>query len=130
VAELELVRPMKCSFVGVVLMLAASVALADSRSKRHREDLIYGPPPEYPYKARLHNLQGSGSFILRVRPDGTVSRVEIEDSTGAPLLDQTVIATYSKWRFKPGKVKAVRVPVNFTMMPYPYKPGYVPPKSH
>ena len=121
---------MKRSFVGVVLMFAASVAFADSISKLHREDLIYGPPPEYPYQARLHYLQGSGSLILRVRSDGTVARVEVEDSTGAPLLDQTVIAAYSKWRFKSGKVKAVRVPVNFTMMPYPYRPGYVPPKSH
>jgi TonB family protein len=121
---------MKRFLVGVVFIFAASVTLADSISKLRREDLIYGPSPEYPYKARLHYLQGSGSFILRVRPDGTVARVEVEDSTGAPLLDQTVIAAYSKWRFKPGRVKAVRVPVNFTMMPYPYTPGYVPPKSH
>jgi TonB family protein len=120
---------MKPSLVGVVLLLAASVAFADSISKLRREVLIYAPAPEYPYKARLHYLQASGSFILRVRSDGTVARVDVEDSTGAPLLDQTVIATYSKWRFKPGRAKAVRVPVSFTMMPYPYKPGYVPPKS-
>jgi TonB family protein len=120
---------MKRSLVGMVLVLAASVAFADSISKLRREDLVYAPPPEYPYKARLHYLQASGSFILRVRSDGTVARVEIEDSTGAPQLDQTVIAAYSKWRFKPGKAKSVRVPVSFTMMPYPYKPGYVAPKS-
>jgi len=118
---------MKHSVVAVVLVLAASIAFADSISKLNREDLLYAPRPEYPYKARLHYLQGSGSFILRVRPDGTVARVEVEDSTGAPLLDQTVISAYSKWRFKPGKAKAVRIPVDFTMMPYPYKPGYLPP---
>jgi TonB family protein len=113
----------------LVLAFVADIAIANSISKPRQEDLIYAPRPEYPYKARLHYLQGSGSFVLRVRPDGTVARVDVEDSTGAPLLDQTAIATYSKWRFKPGRVKAVRVPVSFTMMPYPYRPGYIPPKS-
>ncbi|TMP93686.1 MAG: energy transducer TonB [Verrucomicrobia bacterium] len=120
---------MRRCVVLVMLVFAASIAFADSISKPRKEDLIYAPRPEYPYEARLHYLQGSGSFILRVRPDGTVARVDVEDSTGAPLLDQTAIAAYSKWRFKPGRVKAVRVPVSFTMAPYPYTPKYVPPKS-
>jgi TonB family protein len=113
----------------LVALFVVHVVIADTISKPRREDLIYAPQPEYSYQARLHYLQGSGSFILRVRPDGTVVRVDVEDSTGAPLLDQTAIATYLKWRFKPGRVAAVRVPTNFTMMPYPYKPGYVPPES-
>jgi len=69
-------------------------------------------------------------FIIRLRPDGTVARVEIEDSTGAPLLDQVTVAAFSKWRFKPGKVKAARVPMHFTMASYPYTPQYHPPGSH
>ncbi len=107
--------------------IVAHVVLADTISKPRKEDLIYAPRPEYPYKARLHFLQGSGSFILRVRPDGSVARVEVEDSTGAPLLDQTAINAYSKWRFKPGRVTAVRIPTSFTMAGFPYKPNYVPP---
>ena len=113
----------------VALLLLPHFVLSDPISKPRKEDVIYAPRPEYPSEARVHYLQGSGSFILHVRPDGTVSRVQVEDSTGAPLLDQTAIAAYSKWRFKPGRVKAVRVPVSFTMMPYPSKPNYVPPKS-
>jgi TonB family protein len=120
---------MKRSVVVVLVAFVTHLAVADSISKPRKEDLIYAPRPEYPYKARLHDLQGSGSFILRVRPDGTVARVEVEDSTGAPLLDQTAITAYSKWRFKPGRAKAVRVPISFTMMPYPYGPAYVPPKN-
>jgi TonB family protein len=129
VAYLFPVRPMKHCLVIVLVTFIAHVALADSISKPRKEDLIYAPRPEYPYKARLHYLRGSGSFILRVRTDGTIARVDVEDSTGAPLLDQTAIAAYSKWRFKPGRVKAVRVPISFTMAPYPYKPGYVPSAS-
>ena len=120
---------MKRHLVLLALLLMPHFALSDPISKPRKEDVIYAPRPEYPYTARAHYLQGSGSFILHVKSDGTISRVEIEDSTGAPLLDQTAIAAYSKWRFKPGRVKAVRVPISFTMKPYPYKPNYVPPKS-
>jgi TonB family protein len=88
---------------------------ADSIPEPRKGDVIYAPRPEYPYKARDHFSQGRGMFILRVRPNGTAARVEIEDSTGAPLLDQAAIAAYSKWRFKPGRVTAVRIPTQFTM---------------
>ena len=114
----------------VILFFAflAQTGLADSIPAPKTEDMISAPPPEYPYDARRRNLQGSGMFILRVRPDGTVARVDIEDSTGAPLLDRAAIAAYSKWRFKPGRVKAVRVPIHFTMAPYPRKPRYFRPR--
>src|SRR5437764_14758564 len=119
---------MKRRLAFLVVLFIAHVSVADPISKPRQEDVIYAPRPQYPHAARVHYLQGSGSFILHVRPDGTVARVEVEDSTGAPLLDQTAIAAYSKWRFEPGRVKAVRVPMSFTMMPSPYKPNYVPPK--
>ena len=120
---------MKHRLLFLAILFIAHVLVAEPIAKPRKEDVIYAPRPEYPHEARVHYLQGSGSFILHVRPDGTVARVEVEDSTGAPLLDQTAIAAYSKWRFKPGRVNAVRVPVSFTMKPYPYKPNYVPPKS-
>ncbi len=120
---------MKRHLVFIALTFAVCTTFADTISKPRNEDIVSAPRPEYPYKARLHFLQGSGSFILRVRPDGTVWRVDVEDSTGAPLLDQVTIAAYSKWRFKPGRVTAVRVPISFTMAGFPYKPNYVPPKQ-
>ena len=79
---------MKCHLIGAAAIFTATIALTDMISKVRQEDLISAPRPEYPYEARLHFLQGSGSFVLRVRSDGTVARVEVEDSTGAPLLDQ------------------------------------------
>jgi protein TonB len=113
----------------IFILLAAPVGLAEPVGPPRPDDIIAAPRPEYPVEARRRNLQGSGMFILRVRPDGTVARVEVQDSTGAPLLDRTAIAAYSKWRFKPGRVKAVRVPVHFTMAPYPYIPQYHPPRK-
>ena len=128
--DLVLVRAMKCFAVFLPLVFLSCGAFAEPLGAPRAEDIISAPRPEYPFEARRRNLQGSGMFILRVRPDGTVARVEIEDSTGAPLLDRTAIAAYSKWRFKPGRVKAVRVPIHFTMSPYPYTPQYHPPRSH
>lgn len=92
-----------------------SSSLGDSIPQPRKGDLIYAPRPEYPYKSRAHLSQGRGTFILRVRPDGSVARVDVEDSTGAPLLDRAAIAAYSRWRFKPGRVTAVRIPTDFTM---------------
>lgn len=101
------------------LCIGLSFAKADSKiAAPRKEDLIYAPRPEYPYQARLHFTQGRGSFILHVRPNGTVASVEIEGSTGAPLLDRIAVAAYSKWRFKSGRVAAVRIATTFTMQPY------------
>jgi len=71
-----LVRPMKRCLVIVLFAFFVHTSLADSISAPRKEDLIYAPRPEYPYDARRRNLQGSGMFILRIRPDGTVSRVD------------------------------------------------------
>jgi protein TonB len=119
---------MKRCVIIVLVVLLAHTSFAGAIPTPRAEDVISAPRPEYPFEARRRNLQGSGMFILRVRPDGTVARVDVEDSTGAPLLDRTAIAAYSKWRFKPGRVKAVRVPVHFTMAPFPYAPQYHPPR--
>jgi TonB family protein len=36
-------------------------------------------------------------------------------STGSPLLDKSVLSTVRTWKFKPGKVSKVSIPVEFTM---------------
>lgn len=52
-----------------------------------------------------------GFYILAVRPDGSVSNVEILQSTGHPRIDADTVQSFMKWRFRPGSVKEVRVPV-------------------
>ena len=120
---------MKLYLLAVLAASLAYPAFAGSIPIVDMKDTVYAPRPVYPFDARRRNLQGSGMFIIRVRPNGTVARVEIEDSTGAPLLDQVAVAAFSKWRFKPGKVTAVRVPMHFTMRGAPYTPQYHPPRS-
>ena len=46
---------------------------------------------------------------------GSVIHVTIEKSIGYKTLDDSAIAALRQWRFRPGKWKMVRVPVNFVM---------------
>ena len=104
--------------------------------------VISTPRPEYPFEARLHWVEGSGSFLLRVQiRTGLVKTVMIEHSTGSQLLDSSAVTALKAWRFKPGVLRPinvelpkrkdplakedsfVRVPVNFVMKRLPFVPG-------
>jgi TonB family protein len=54
-----------------------------------------------------------GVFLLKVRSDGTVSGVEVLQSTGAAIADSEVKNAFKKWRFRPGSVNEVRVPAYY-----------------
>jgi TonB family protein len=70
-------------------------------------------PPPMPTYVNWH-LE-IGVFLLSVRPDGTVSNVEMLHTTGQRFLDRDVLKAFAKWRFRPGSVKEVRVPAHFTV---------------
>src|SRR6266480_6801274 len=77
--------------------------------------VMYGPEPYYPIGAARRGWQGSGLFLCRLRPDGTVSSVIVLQSTGHDMLDQAGISAFQRWRFKSGSFKAVKMPLNFSM---------------
>jgi TonB family protein len=75
---------------------------------------ITAPLPGYPYEAKRRNLTGSGICIVTVdTATGTVTNASMFQSTGSPLLDQLTIQTFKSWRFKPGTVSQVRVPISY-----------------
>ncbi|PYJ38148.1 MAG: hypothetical protein DME81_06315 [Verrucomicrobia bacterium] len=39
----------------------------------------------------------------------------MEQSTGDSTLDKSAVRAFRKWRFKPGTVSKVRIPIEFTM---------------
>jgi len=70
--------------------------------------------PDYPYEAKRRNLTGSGVCLVAVDPaTGTVTNATMFQSTGSPLLDKLTIQTFKSWRFKPGTVSQVRVPISY-----------------
>jgi TonB family protein len=75
---------------------------------------ISAPLPDYPYEARRRNLAGSGICVVSVdSATGTVTNASMVQSTGSPLLDKLTIQTFKSWRFKPGTVSQVRVPISY-----------------
>jgi TonB family protein len=75
----------------------------------------YAPRPDYPQEARSHRIQGNGVCVVSVNASGSVTNVSMARSTGSPLLDKSVLRTVRTWRFKPGTVGKVSVPVEFTL---------------
>ena len=75
---------------------------------------ITAPLPDYPYEAKRRNLTGSGTCVVTVdTATGTVTNATMFQSTGNPLLDKLTIQTFKSWRFKPGTVSEVRVPISY-----------------
>lgn len=72
--------------------------------------------PEYPYTERVKYHQGSGIYegTIDVKT-GLVTSVTVKKSTGYPGLDDAVVKALQQWRFKPGTIKAVRLPMTFEM---------------
>jgi TonB family protein len=76
----------------------------------------YAPRPQYPQEARSHRIAGSGVCVVSVDPaSGSVTRASMAQSTGSPLLDKSALSTVRTWKFKPGTVSKVSIPVEFTM---------------
>ena len=51
-----------------------------------------------------------GVFLLTVKPDGTVAKVEKLQSHGHPAVDIEVERSLKRWRFQPNSVDEARVP--------------------
>jgi protein TonB len=74
----------------------------------------YAPTPQYPPKARLDGITGSGVCVVSIDPgSGSVTEASMAQSTGDPRLDNAAVSTFRKWRFKPGTVSTVRIPIEF-----------------
>jgi protein TonB len=75
----------------------------------------YAPRPQYPYEARSRHVTGSGVCVVQVDPSGSVSSASMAQSLGNPILDNAATSAFRQWRFKPGSVSKVRIPITFTM---------------
>lgn len=77
---------------------------------------ISAPRPEYPYEARSHHVTGSGVCVVTVDPaSGNVTDATMAQSTGSPILDNSAVSAFRRWRFKPNTVSKVKIPITYTM---------------
>ena len=77
---------------------------------------ISAPRPEYPYEARSRHIMGSGVCVVTVdTASGSVTDATMVQSIGNPILDNSAVSAFRRWRFKPGSVAKVKIPITFTM---------------
>jgi TonB family protein len=75
---------------------------------------INAPLPDYTYEMKRRSLSGNGTCLVTVNPaTGTVTNATMSQSTGSPLLDKVTTQTFKSWRFKPGTVSQVRIPISY-----------------
>ena len=75
---------------------------------------VSAPLPQYPYQAKHANVTGNGVCVMIVdTASGKVTNAMMAQSTGDAILDKVTTETFRRWRFKPGSVSQVRVPVSY-----------------
>jgi periplasmic protein TonB len=75
---------------------------------------LSAPLPEYPYEAKRANATGNGVCLMTVDTEsGKVTDAMMTESTGNAVLDKVTTETFKRWRFRPGTVSQVRVPITY-----------------
>ena len=78
--------------------------------------VLSAPRPEYPYEARSRHITGSGVAVISVDPNsGLAVDATMEQSIGNPILDNSTVSAFRRWRFKPGTPARVRIPITFVL---------------
>ena len=94
----------------------APIKSSEMSMSRAKALAIYAPRPQYPYEARSRHIMGSGVCVAEVDPgSGNVTSASMAQSVGNPILDNAAVSAFRQWRFRPGTVSKVRIPITFTM---------------
>jgi len=100
-------RPIK------VMPIKAPPAMSISSAKALA---VSAPRPQYPYEARSRKITGSGVCVVTVDTgSGSVTDATMAQSIGSPILDNAALTAFRQWRFRPGTVSKVKIPITFTM---------------
>jgi TonB family protein len=87
-----------------------------------RPKAIYTPTPVYRPEWARQGLRGKGVVLVTIdKGTGTVTGARMLQSTGSSQLDGSALQAYSQWRFEPGTVSQLKIPVEFTNRPNPQK---------
>jgi protein TonB len=92
------------------------VKAAEMSMSRAKALAINSPRPPYPYEARSKRITGSGVIVAHVdAASGNVTDASVAKSTGSSILDDAAVSTFRRWRFRPGTVSKVSIPITFTL---------------
>ena len=83
-----------------------------------RPEAIYTPMPVYRPEWAKQGLTGKGVVLVTIdKETGGVTGARMLESTGNQLLDGAALQAYSQWRFKPGTVTQLKMPIEFKRGP-------------
>ena len=68
------------------------------------------PKPKYPSEACKRGHQGEVLLLVEVLPDGKVGEIEVAESSGYELLDQSALDAVKRWKFIPAKKESIAIP--------------------
>lgn len=92
------------------------VKAAEMSMSRAKALAINSPRPPYPYEARSKRITGSGVIVAHVdAASGDVTDASVAKSTGSSILDDAAVSAFRRWRFRPGTVSKVNIPITFTL---------------
>jgi len=83
---------------------------------------VHNPLPLYPREARERHWEGTTLLRVEVLADGSVGKVEIAESTGYAILDESCVKTVRGWKFSPGRsgdtpvTSLVEIPITFHLV--------------
>ena len=80
---------------------------------------IYTPKPVYRAEWTKQGFTGKGVVLVTIDETGKVTGARMLTSTGNKLLDGAALEAYSQWRFQPGTVSQVKIPIEFANRPKP-----------
>ena len=111
----------------LLLLVVSSVSLsslhaqsAGPAGQQSSLKAVYTPKPVYRPEWAKQGLAGKGVVLVTVDKDtGKVNGARMLQSTGSKQLDGAALEAYSQWRFQPGTVSQVKIPIEFRSRPQP-----------
>jgi TonB family protein len=92
---------------------------------------IYTPKPVYRPEWAKQGLTGKGIVLVTIdQQTGKVTGARMLQSTGNKQLDGAALEAYSQWRFQPGSVPQVKIPIEFASRPKPPAPKRTTPDAN
>jgi TonB family protein len=101
--------------IHVASRVGATAAMGPITLGSTKANMVSMPHPSYPYEARRVRRTGSGTFRLHFDASGAVTNIDVVQSTGSPMLDQTSSSTFRRWRCGPGVLTKGTVPITCTI---------------
>lgn len=71
---------------------------------------LKNPVPSYPPTARRLGQEGVVVLLIGIDPTGHPTRVEVQQSSGHPTLDESALTTVRRWKFTPARAAGIPVP--------------------